>query len=458
MLHPIELVLALLAVVVALGVAARRLGVAEPILLVVGGLVLGLQPWAPGVALDPQLVFLLFLPPLLYAAAFRTQWPDFRAQLRPIVLLAVGLVLFTATAVALVAHYVVGLPWAVAFVLGAIVSPPDAVAAVAVTRRLRVPRLVVTILEGESLVNDASALVTLRVAVAAVVTGAFSLVDAGVQFVLVGAGGVALGVAGAWLAVRLHAWLDRNDRADSKLTITVTLLTPYAVYLTAEHLHLSGVLAAVSAGLWVGNRCEQVFSAALYEEARAVWEWIEFLLNGLIFLLVGFALRNILENLTGAYAPEDLLVHAGAVVAAVVVARLVWMFPGAYVPRWFDRNVLGAATPYPPWQSVTVVGWAGMRGVVSLAAALALPLTTADGRPFPGRDLILFLTFCVIFATLVGQGLTLPVLIRGLGVTKPAGEEEGESSEQSDSARGGAGRADMVGRTEDLVERRRSCD
>lgn len=424
MLHPIELVLALLAVVVALAVAARRMGVAEPILLVVGGLILGLQPWAPGVHLDPQVVFLLFLPPLLYGAAFRTEWPDFRAQLRAITMLAVGLVLFSATAVAVVAHYVVGLPWAAGFVLGAIVSPPDAVAAVAVTKRLRVPKLIITILEGESLVNDASALVLLRVAVAAVATGAFSLADAGAQFVVASFGGIVLGLAGGWLVVRLHAWLERKDRSDAKIAITVTLLTPYAVYLTAEHLHLSGVLAAVAAGLWVGNRCEEVFSHALYEEARAVWEWVEFLLNGLIFILVGFALRDILDNLSGEHSPDELAVYAAAVVGAVVAARLAWMFPGAYGPRWCDRYLFGRTdVVYPPWQNVTVVGWTGMRGVVSLAAALSLPLLTEDKKPFPGRDLIQFLTFCVIFATLVGQGLTLPLLIRGLGVTAPPDED-----------------------------------
>ncbi len=423
MLHPIELFLILLAVVVAIAVAARRLGVAEPILLVVGGLLLGLQPWTPAYTIDPQVVFLLFLPPLLYAAAFNTPWPDFRAQLRAITLLAVGLVLFSTACVAVVAYYVVGLPWEAAFVLGAIVSPPDAVAAVAVTKRLRVPKIIVTLLEGESLVNDASALVALRVATAAVVTRTFSPLDAGLQFAAVSVGGVVVGLVGGWLAVRLHAWLDRNDRADSRLMITVTLLTPYAVYLTAEHLHLSGVLAAVAAGLWVGNRCEAVFSHDLYEEARAVWEWVDFLLNGLIFILVGFALRSIVENLSGDHTPAELLVDSAAVVGAVVVSRLVWMFPGAYLPRWFDRNLLGRTdVAYPPWQSVTVVGWTGMRGVVSLAAALALPLTTTGKTPFPGRDLIQFLTFVVIFATLVGQGLTLPLLIRGLGVTAPPDE------------------------------------
>ena len=426
MFHPVELILALLAVVVVLGIAARRLGIPDPVLLVVGGLVLSLQPWAPGFVLDPQIVFLLFLPPLLYSAAFRTPWRAFRAQLRAITMLAVGLVLFTTAAVALVAHYAVGMPWAVACVLGAIVSPPDAVAAIAVTQKVRVPKLVTTILEGESLLNDASALVALRFAVAAVTTGAFSLLDASAMFVLVSAGGVAIGVAGGWLVIRLHTWLDRKNLVDVKLTITITLLTPYAVYLTAEHLHLSGVLAAVTAGLWVGNRCEQVFSEELYDEASAVWEWIEFLLNGLIFILVGFALRHILDNMSGQFAPEELLGHTALIVGAVIAARLAWMLPGAYLPRWLDRR-FGVPTPYPPLRNVLVVGWTGMRGVVSLAAALALPLTTSAGAPFPYRDLIVFFTFWVIFGTLVGQGLTLPLLIRGLGVTAPPDDTEKEN-------------------------------
>ena len=416
MFHPVELVLALLAVAVGLGVAARRMGVPYPILLVLGGLLLGLQPWVPNVALDPQVVFLLFLPPLLYAAAFQTEWADLRRHLRAITLLAVGLVLFTTAVVAVVAHYVVGLPWPCAFVLGAIVSPPDAVAAVAVTRRLGVPQAVITLLEGESLVNDATALVVLRVAVAAVTAGTFSAAEAGGQFVMVAAGGIALGFTGGWLAVRLHNWLDRHERADARLMITVTLLTPFAVYLPAEHLHVSGVLAAVTAGLWVGTRCEQVFRPELYEEARAVWEWIEFLLNSLIFMLIGFALRPVLDGLSDNYAPLDLLGYAAAVSAAVILSRFLWVYPGAYLPRWLDRVILGQGEPYPPPRAVFVVGWTGMRGVVSLAAALALPVSTADGKPFHGRDLIQFLTFWVIFATLVGQGLTLPWLVRRLGL------------------------------------------
>jgi CPA1 family monovalent cation:H+ antiporter len=421
--HPVEIFLGLVAAAVALGVLARRLRVPYPILLVVGGLLLGLQPWTPdSVGLDPQVVFLFFLPPLLYAGAFRTPWPEFRKQLRAITLLSVGLVAFTTVVVAALAHDWIGLSWPAAFVLGAIVSPPDAVAAMAVTQRVRVPRIITTLLEGESLVNDASALVILRLAVAAAGAAAFTVWEAGAQFALVSAGGVGIGLLGGWLVIRLHRWLDANDLADAKLTITITLLTPFAVYLPAEWLHVSGVLAAVTAGLWVGNRCERVFTPALYEEARAVWEWVEFVLNSLIFILIGFQLRHILNGLSGRYEPGELVAYAAGVSGAVIVARFVWVFPGAYVPRWLDRRLFGEGDPYPPWQSVFVVGWTGMRGVVSLAAALALP-ASVDGKPFPHRDLIQFLTFWVIFATLVGQGLTLPLVIRALGVSKTAEAE-----------------------------------
>ena len=426
MVHPVEIILALLTVAAALGVLARWLHIAYPILLVIGGLLLSLQPWAPDISLDPQLVFLLFLPPLLYAGAFRTQWPEFRAQLRPIALAAVGLVLFTIILVAMAAHYWIGLPWGPAFVLGAIVSPPDAVAAMAITRRMRVPRRLITILEGESLVNDASALVALRLAVGATAAGAFSIWEAGAQFVLVSIGGILLGVIGGWVAVGVLGWLVRRNLADPKLSITVSLLVPFAVYLPAEHLRVSGVLAAVTAGLWVGTRCERVFTPELYQEGRAVWEWIEFLLNSLIFILIGFVLRNILAGMDERYSLEDLLAYAAGISFVVIAGRLLWSFPAAYVPRWLDRKVYGYGEPYPPWQAVVVFGWTGMRGVVSLAAALALPMTTPAGSPFPYRDLIQFLTFWVIFATLVGQGLTLPLVIRGLGVSRFAEPEPTE--------------------------------
>jgi CPA1 family monovalent cation:H+ antiporter len=421
-LHPIEVLLVLLAIAVGLGILANRTRVPYPILMVCGGLLLSLQPWAPRFSLDPQVVFLFFLPPLLYAAAFDTEWRTFRAHIRPITLLAVGLVLFSTAAVAAVGYYVIGLPLAVAFVLGAIVSPPDAVAAFAVTERIKLPRMITALLEGESLVNDASALVALRVAVGVVAGATVTLYEAGLKFVVISAGGILIGLAGGWLATRLHPWLCRRHLADEKLTITITLLTPFAVYLPAEHLHVSGVLAAVTAGMWVGHRSLVVFEAKTFDQARAVWEWVEFVLNSMIFTLIGFELPVIMEGLT-AYSPEQLVRYTLAVCVVVIVSRLLWVFPGAYVPRWFDQVFLGAEVKYPPWQQVVVVGWAGMRGVVSLAAALALP-HMVNGRPFEGRHLIQFITFWVIFATLVGQGLTLPLVIRWLGVVKMAEQEE----------------------------------
>lgn len=432
----IELILALFAAVVALGVLAQWLRVAYPILLVVAGLLLGFQPWVPEYQLSPDVVFFLFLPPLLYAAAFNTEWSAFRTQLRAITLLAVGLVLFTAAGVAVAGHYLLDLPWAVGFVLGAIVSPPDAVAAQAITRNIRVPRIVTTILEGESLVNDASALVLLRVAVAAVGAGVgtateFSMWGACCDFVLVSVGGVVIGLAGAWLAVRLHRWLGRAKLADAKLTIAITLLTPYAVYLPAEHLHVSGVLAVVTAGLWVGSRCEAVFDHDLYIEARSVWEMVEFALNGVIFLLIGLQLPVILQSLSGPYSLAKLVVAAAAISGVVIVARIVWVFPGAYVPRWLDRKIYSLGDPYPPARNVAVVAWTGMRGVVSLAAALAIPEKLSDKvTPFPHRDAIQLVTFGVIFATLVGQGLTLPLLIRWLKVDELAATEDADDDRE----------------------------
>lgn len=422
-MQPFEIVVILFAVAVALGILSRWLRIPYPIPLVVGGLLLSLQSWLPNFVLEPSIVFLAFLPPLLYAAAFNTEWPAFRKQLRAISMLAVGLVLFTTTLVAYAAHEWVGLPWAAAFVLGAIVSPPDAVAAMAITQQVRVPKIISTLLEGESLVNDASALVAYRIAIATVLGGAFDIWEAGGQFVLVSVGGVLVGLIGACLVIELHRWLARTGLGDAKLNIAITLLTPYAVYLPAEHLHVSGVLAAVTAGLWVGTRCEKVFTHEFYIEAKAVWEMMEFLLNGFIFILIGFQLPVILANLGSDHSPSDLFRYAVIISAVVIVARLVWMFPGAYVPRYLDRLVLGRGDPYPPWQLVTVMGWTGMRGVVSLAAALAIPMKTTEGTPFPGRDLIQFLTFWVIFATLVGQGLTLPLLIRLLGVAKYVEDE-----------------------------------
>ena len=417
-MNQFEVATLLVGVAVAVAVFARWLRLPYPILLVVIGLLLSVQPGVPRFTLTPEIVLLAFLPPLLYAAAFQTEWRRFRQNLRAILMLAIGLTLTTMLTTAWVAHDFVGLAWGPAFVLGAIVSPPDAVAATAIMSRVKVPKSTSAVIEGESLVNDAAALVAYRLAVGAVVAGEFSVDHALFDFLKVGIGGVAIGLLGGVFAVRLHGWLDRTGLGDTKIIIAMTLLTPFAVYLPAEHLHVSGVLAAVTCGLWVGHRATQVFAPELRAEARSVWETVEFLLNALIFTAVGFQLPTVLESLGDQHSIWELARDAAAVSAAVIVTRLLWMFPGAYLPRLFDYYVMGEKVYFPSWRLVTVVAWTGMRGVVSLAAAIALP------TDFPERDRILFLTFWVIFATLVGQGLTLPLLIRALGVHKVTDPDE----------------------------------
>jgi CPA1 family monovalent cation:H+ antiporter len=434
-LPEIEAILVLLVAVAALATLAARIGVPYPILLVLGGLVLGFVPALPRVELDPEVVFLLFLPPLLYVSALFTSWRDFRANLRPISLLAVGLVLMTTCAVAAVAHWGVGLPWAAAFALGAIVSPTDAIAATAIAQRLGVPRRIVTVLEGESLVNDATGIVAYRIAVAAVVTGTFSLWQAGLQFAVGAIGGIAAGL----VVGRAILWARRHVSEDPSAQNTVSLLTPFAAYLLAEELppylwhdllhlpgelHFSGVLAVVATGLYLGRRAPHFVSAETRLQGYAFWELVTFLLNGLIFSLIGLQLGGIVEGLSE-YSVATLILYAGLISLTVVIVRFLWVFPATYVPRWASRS-LRERDPSPPWQAVSVVSWTGMRGVISLAAALALPLTTETGAPFPGRDLILFLTFCVILATLVVQGLSLPALIRALGLEDDGSQEREE--------------------------------
>jgi len=406
-----EIFVGLLLAVAVLALVARKLTIPYPILLVVGGLLLGLIPKLPKVRLDPELVFLFVLPPLLYPAALFTSWRDFRANLRPIALLAIGLVLFTTVSVAYLVHSFMDLPLAVGFVLGAIISPPDAIAATAIADRLKVPRRIVAILEGESLVNDATALVAYRFAVAAVVTGSFSLAHASIQFFVVGIVGNLVGLAVGWLAEQFHKRVE-----DAPIEITVSLLTPFVAYLAAERLGLSGVLAVVTAGLYLGMRMPELLSFRTRLRGGPVWEMVEFLLNGFVFILIGLQLPEVLSALSGHSIPVHQLVwYALLISLAVIVIRILWVFPATYLPRLLFKRVC-RHDPYPPWRHVTLVAWTGMRGVVSLAAALALPLTLRNGSPFPARDLILFLTFVVILATLVLQGLSLPPLIRCLGI------------------------------------------
>jgi CPA1 family monovalent cation:H+ antiporter len=417
----VEIFVGLLLAVAVLALLARRLTIPYPILFVIGGLLLGLIPKLPKVRLNPELVFLFFLPPLLFPAALFTSWRDFRANLRPIALLAIGLVLFTTVAVAYLAHYFMNLPLAAGFVLGAIISPPDAIAATAIADRLRIPRRIVTILEGESLLNDATALVAYRFAVAAVATGSFSLARASGQFFIVGIGGILIGLGVGWLAEQFHKRVD-----DAPIEITVSLLTPFVAYLAAEHTGVSGVLAVVTAGLYLGWRMPELLSYQTRLRGGPVWEMVEFLLTGFVFILIGLQLPEVLQALSGNAIPlRDMVWYALVISLAVILIRILWVFPAAYLPRILFKK-LCRTEPFPRWQHVTVVAWTGMRGVVSLAAALALPLTIQDGSPFPARDLILFLTFIVILATLVVQGLSLPPLIHRLGIKDDGAVEKEE--------------------------------
>lgn len=413
MVHTIETVLALLVAVAALVFLARKLQVPYPILLVIGGLVLALIPGLPHVRLNPELVFLVFLPPLLYPAALLTSWRDFRAELNTISLLAIGLVLFTTVVIAWVAHALTGLPWAAGFVLGAIVSPPDAIAATTIAHRLRLPRRIVTVLEGESLVNDSTALVTYRFAVAAVMSGTFSLAQASVQFLIAAIGGTVFGLLIGWTAAKIQVRLD-----DPPVQVTISLLTPFAAYLPADRLGLSGVLAVVTAGLYLGWRSPEIVNARMRLQAFPVWGMVMFLLNGLIFILIGLQLPEAVSRLSG-YSTWQLASYAALVSGAVILVRLIWVYSARYLQLLFGSS-------RPTWASATIIGWTGMRGVVSLAAAMALPSNLPNGSPFPGRDLILFLTFSVILTTLVLQGLSLPRIIRWLKVFDDGSSEKEE--------------------------------
>jgi CPA1 family monovalent cation:H+ antiporter len=414
------LILGLLVAVPALSVVARFLDVPYPIVLVVGALPIGFIPGVPDVVLDPDLVLVIFLPPLLYVSSFFASLRELRANARPITLLSVGLVILTTCAVAVTIHALIdGLPWAVAFALGAIVSPTDPVAATTIMRRLGAPRRLVAIIEGESLVNDASALIVYRVAVAAAVGGSFSLMEATLEFVVAVLGGVAIGLFAGFLISKVRSRLD-----DPPVEITISLFSGYAAYFPAEELGVSGVLAAVTTGLYLGWMAPRISSANVRMQSTAVWELVVFLFNGVLFMLVGLQLPTILDQLDG-HSATQLIGYAAATVAAVIGARILWSFTTPYVVRMLDRRESQRARRAGP--ALRLVGaWSGMRGAVTLAAALALPLTTDSGAPFPERDLLIFLAYTVVLFTVVAQGLTLPLLIRRLGVRDDGEDEEAE--------------------------------
>lgn len=407
-MHKAETVVLLFSFVAVLVIIARKLTLPYPIVLVIAGLALSFVPRLPQVRLDPNLVFYFLLPPLIYPAALLTSWRDFRRNLRSIAWLSIVLVLTTIVVIAWTAHALVPqLPWAAAFALGAIVSPTDAVAATSVIERMSLPNRIEVVLEGESLVNDATALVVLQFAVAALTTGTFSLGAAVGRFVVVAVGGIAFGLLIGLVIRRIQRNLD-----DPPVQITISLLTPFVSYLGAERFHVSGILAVVASGIYLGWHLPVTATARLRIQAFAFWEMVVFLLNGFVFIVIGLQLPAILHELHGE-ALVDLIDDALLVSGAAVLVRLLWVFPTILFPQLFVRRIRGS-DPAPDWRNIVVVAWCGMRGVISLAAAFALPFALPNGSPFPARNYILFFTFCVIFVTLVLQGLTLPVLIKWL--------------------------------------------
>ena len=386
--------------IAAVGVVAKRSNIPPAILLVLSGVALALVPGLPAVRLPPELVLLLVLPPLIYSSAVAMSWREFRFNLRPITLLAVGCVVFTTMAAAAATHWLLGLSWPVGFVLGAIVSPPDAVAPLSIARRMGLPKRILVILEGEGLANDATALILYRFAIVAVSAGAFSFATAAGMFVVIIAGELLWGIAVGWMMLRLRRWV-----ADAQLEIVLSILTPYVAYWPPQHLGGSGVLAAVVAGLYVSWNGLSMISSATRLQGIFFWDVLVYLIEGIVFLMTGLQARTLLVGL-GTYSPSALAGSAAVVTVVVILARFVWIYPATYLPRWLIPAI-ARKDPSPPWQWPFVLGFTGVRGIVSLAAALAIPLTMDSGRPFPDRDLILFLTFAVILVTLVGQGLSL---------------------------------------------------
>ncbi|MEJ2623216.1 MAG: Na+/H+ antiporter [Pseudolabrys sp.] len=419
-----QTLLFMLAVLAAVAVLARRLNLAPSILLVIAGIVMAVLPGLPRVSLAPEVVLLVILPPLIYSAGVAMSWREFKANLRPIGLLAFGCVVFTASAVAAAAHYLLNFSWPVGFVLGAIIAPPDVVAPLAIARRLGMPRRNVVVLEGEGLANDATALILYRFAIAAVVTGAFSLENAASTFGLIVVGEIIYGIGVGWLSLRLRQWAR-----DTRVEITLSLMTPYLAFWVPAHLGGSGVLATVACGLYVSWKGPLLISSATRLQGIFFWDLLVYLIEGLVFLVTGLEVRALMDN-GHAFSIPDLVTATLVTVGIVIAARFIWVFPATYLPRWLIPAVR-RHDPSPPWQHAFMLAFTGIRGVVSLAAALAIPYTTLSGAPFPHRDLILFVTFGVIIVTLIGQGLLLPSVVRWLGLARH-GEAEHQSEIQAE--------------------------
>jgi CPA1 family monovalent cation:H+ antiporter len=432
--HRFEIFLILLAVLAGAALLAKRLNVAPAVMLLMTGVGLALVPGLPRLELEPEIVLLIVLPPLIYSASVAMSWRDFRLNLRPITLLAFGCVIFTAASVAAVTHYFGGLSWSIGFLLGAIVAPPDAVAPLAIARRLKLPRQVLVVLEGEGLVNDATALIMYRFAIAAIATGMFSLRTAAGEFALIVAGEIVYGLFVGWASLLL-----RNRVRDPQVEITLSLITPYLAYWLPEHLGGSGVLATVVCGLYVSWNGPLLISAATRLQGIFFWDLVIYLTEGLLFLMTGAQLRLLLEKSQDFNLPR-ILTATVIVAVTIVVARFVWVFARLYL-GWLACVVLRTLRipiplpPLPLWRHTFVVAFTGVRGAVSLAAALALPLTVASGAPFPDREVMLFIVFGVILITLVGLGLTLPMVVNALGIANIGHEEHRAEYEAEITAR-----------------------
>jgi len=421
-----QIFLILLAVLAGTALLARRINVAPAILLLLAGIGLAFVPGMPSLQLPPELVLLLVLPPLIYSASVAMSWREFKSNLRPIILLAVGCVIFTAFAVAAATHYLIGLPWDVGFLLGAIVAPPDVVAPLAIARKLGMPRRILVVLEGEGLANDATALILYRFAVAAISTGLFSLPKATGTFAVIVVAELLFGAAVGWLSLRM-----RHRARDPQVEITLSLITPYLAFWIPHHFGGSGVIATVACGLYISWNGPLLISAATRLQGIFFWDLVIHLIEGLLFLLTGFQMRLLYEK-SKAFPLDDILFATALVASIVIVARFAWVYPATYLPRLINPR-LRARDPMPSWRTVFVIAFTGVRGAVSLAAALALPFALPSGEDFPYRDLILFVSFGVIFITLVGLGLGLPAVVRWLGVAQ-AGRDEHIAEHESEIA------------------------
>ena len=446
----IQILLLLLAVLVAAALIARRLNTAPSIVLVIAGVVLALIPGLPRIELAPEFVLLVILPPLIYAAGVSMSWREFRFNLRPITLLAFGCVIFTAAAVAAATHFLLGFDWMVGFLLGAIVAPPDVVAPLAIARRLGLPRRLLVVLEGEGLANDATALILYRFAVVAIAAGQFSPMQAGGTFAAIVVGEIVWGIGVGWVSLHMRRWA-----AEPRVEIVLSLMTPYVAYWVPEHLGGSGVLATVATGLYVSWNGPLLIPSSTRLQGIFFWDLIIYMIEGFVFLLTGLQARTLFEQVER-FSLCDIAVATLLTTAIIIVARFIWMFPATYLPRWLSPS-LRKRDPSPPWQYPFVLAYTGVRGVVSLAAALAIPLTLANGAPFPDRDEILFITFGVIILTLVGLGLTLPAVIRWLGVARHRAAEyrreyDAELTARHDAMDVGLARLEQIARERNLPE------